>query len=49
MSQELSKQVLAKKELKQQLKDADRNGYLEGLKLMDQRMAQAEMNREHLK
>lgn len=31
------------------MKDADRNGYLEGLKLMDQRMAQAEINRQHLK
>lgn len=48
MHKDLSKQVHAKQELRNQMKEADKNGYLAGLKLIDNRMAQAEIIRTHL-
>lgn len=48
MHKELSQQVTAKENLKKQMQDADKNGYLEGLKLIDRRMALADRNRTHL-
>ena len=48
MNKDLTKQVHAKQELRKEMKEADKNGYLAGLKLIDNRMAQAEIIRTHL-